>query len=61
MGEPRSSLTKLRGLPYDATEEEISDFFQGFETSLIHICRRDGADALFLAFLSADERDPPVY
>jgi hypothetical protein len=43
MGEPRSSLTKLRGLPYDATEDEIADFFQGFETSLIHICRRDGA------------------
>ncbi|CAL8467151.1 g6687 [Coccomyxa elongata] len=42
MGEPRSSLTKIRGLPYDATEEEIKEFFQGFETSLIHICRRDG-------------------
>ena len=39
----RSSLVKIRGLPYDATDEEIKSFFQGFETTLIHICRRDGA------------------
>lgn len=43
MGENRSTLTKLRGLPYDVIEDEISTFFQGFETTLIHICRRDGA------------------
>ena len=45
----KSTLTKLRGLPYDATEEEIANFFRGFETSLIHICRRDGERPLALA------------
>ena len=37
-----SALTKLRGLPYNTTETEIAEFFEGFQTTLIHICRRDG-------------------
>ncbi len=37
-----SALTKLRGLPYNTTEAEIADFFEGYQTTLIHICRRDG-------------------
>ena len=37
-----SALTKLRGLPYNTTEKEIAEFFEGFQTTLIHICRRDG-------------------
>ena len=37
-----SALTKLRGLPYNSTESDISTFFEGFQTKLIHICRKDG-------------------
>lgn len=38
-----SSLLKLRGLPYNSSEAEISAFFgDTFQTTLIHICRRDG-------------------
>ena len=37
-----SALTKLRGLPYNTTETEITEFFEGFQTTLVHICRRDG-------------------
>lgn len=37
-----SALTKLRGLPYNSTESDISTFFEGFQTKLIHVCRKDG-------------------
>ena len=37
-----SALLRLRGLPYNATEEEIKGFFGEFQTVNVSICRRDG-------------------
>ena len=37
-----SALLRLRGLPYNATEEEIKGFFGEFQTVNVSICRHDG-------------------
>ena len=37
-----SSICRLRGLPYGATETEIIDFFAGHDVKHLHICRRAG-------------------
>ncbi len=40
---PGSSVLRLRGLPFQATEEDIKEFFSGYELKQIFICRRGGA------------------
>lgn len=48
----QSATTRLRGLPYSATEEDLIAFFEDFEIVSTHICKRSGTrpcpGALFL-------------
>ncbi|KAK9809304.1 hypothetical protein WJX73_002890 [Symbiochloris irregularis] len=37
-----SSVCRLRGLPFNATETDIVEFFADFEIKHLHICRRAG-------------------
>ncbi len=39
----QSSTTRLRGLPYSATEEDLIAFFEDFDIKSTHICKRSGA------------------
>lgn len=39
----QSSTTRLRGLPYSATEEDLIYFFEDFDIKSTHICKRSGA------------------
>ena len=40
---PRSRILRLRGLPYRAVEEDISQFFASLAVARLYICRRNGA------------------
>ena len=39
----QSATTRLRGLPYSATEEDLIGFFEDFDIKSTHICKRSGA------------------
>ena len=41
-GSRSSNLCRLRGLPFSATEADITEFFAGFDLKHLHICRRAG-------------------
>lgn len=41
----RSSVLRLRGLPFQATETEIEEFFAGFDLKQCQIGKRNGEDA----------------
>lgn len=41
----RSSVIRLRGLPYAATIKDIEVFFDGFSPGEVHICSRNGRRA----------------
>lgn len=38
----RSKVLRLRGLPFQATERDIQDFFKTFLLTRIHICIKEG-------------------
>jgi len=38
----KSSVLKLRGLPFEATENDIINFFNGFQLLHVHLCRNNG-------------------
>lgn len=38
----RSSVLRLRGLPFAATESDIEEFFKGFQLKQVQICKRNG-------------------
>ncbi|CAD7695209.1 unnamed protein product [Ostreobium quekettii] len=38
----RSSVLRLRGLPFAATEGDVEEFFKGFELKQVQICKRNG-------------------
>lgn len=37
-----SAVARLRGLPFQATDDDIKEFFTGFNVVHIHVCRRNG-------------------
>lgn len=37
-----TSILRLRGLPYTATEAELVDFFSDWTVEATHICTRNG-------------------
>jgi hypothetical protein len=45
-----SRVSRLRGLPYSATEDEIIKFFSEFTLEEVYICRRDGEASPNAAF-----------
>jgi len=38
----RSSVLRLRGLPFAATESDVEEFFKGFQLKQVQICKRNG-------------------
>eukprot|EP01023_Acetabularia_acetabulum_P017501 TRINITY_DN18746_c0_g2_i3.p2 TRINITY_DN18746_c0_g2~~TRINITY_DN18746_c0_g2_i3.p2 ORF type:complete len:219 (-),score=31.96 TRINITY_DN18746_c0_g2_i3:298-954(-) len=53
----RSSVLKLRGLPFEATDNDIANFFVGFQLLHVHICRNNGKTTgeAFVQLRSDDE------
>eukprot|EP01024_Parvocaulis_polyphysoides_P007469 TRINITY_DN1221_c0_g4_i1.p5 TRINITY_DN1221_c0_g4~~TRINITY_DN1221_c0_g4_i1.p5 ORF type:complete len:114 (-),score=6.04 TRINITY_DN1221_c0_g4_i1:533-874(-) len=37
-----SSVLRLRGLPFEAKENDVHQFFNGFKLLHVHLCRRNG-------------------
>lgn len=37
-----SPILRLRGLPFQSTEDDVRDFFKGFSVKEVHICKRSG-------------------
>lgn len=38
----KSSVLRLRGLPFAASDSDVQSFFSGYELVEVYICRRDG-------------------
>jgi len=55
----QSATTRLRGLPYSATDEDLIAFFEDFEVVSTHICKRSGARPAAPARLRARAAGPP--
>ena len=41
----RSTVLRLRGLPFQATEADIEHFFQGYKLKQCSLCKRNGLAA----------------
>lgn len=54
----QSATTRLRGLPYSATDEDLIAFFEDFEVVSTHICKRSGARPAAPARLRARAAGP---